>query len=161
MFFLPDHDVGAVMLTNIGYPNPFVHGLFERKIFELLFDGRDEAREDLDLALKDMRAWRKEINAKIDPAPGKAFFEPFVGTYQHPLYGKLKVTFDSKKGAWLETGQWRSRVGKKKEEDGTEKLVTTSPPWLEWPEFARKERDGKAVLELRDGQQKVIFERVP
>jgi CubicO group peptidase (beta-lactamase class C family) len=133
MFFLPDHDVGAVMLTNIGSPNPFVHGQFQRKLFELLFDGRDEARADLDMALKEMQAWRKEMNTRLDPSAGKAFFQPFVGRYQHPLYGQIKISFDAKKGAWLQTGQWRSRLGKKTEEDGTEKLVTTTAPWLEWP----------------------------
>jgi CubicO group peptidase (beta-lactamase class C family) len=161
MFFLPDHDVGAVMLTNIGYPNPFVHGQFSRKIFELLFDGRDEAREDLDLALNEAKAWRKEINTRFNLSPGKAFFDPFVGRYKHPLYGELKISFDAKKGAWLDVGEWRSRLGKKREEDGTEKLVTTSAPWLDWPEFVRKERDGKTVLEFQDGQRKVILERVP
>ena len=160
MFFLPDHGVAAVMLTNVGFPNPFVHGQFQRELFELLFDGRDEAREDLEVGLKDLQAWRKEENAKIDFAPDRSFVDQFVGTYQNSLYGTIKIFFDANKGAVLDVGEWTSHLGKKKEEDGTEKLVTTAAPWLGWPEFVRKEVDGKVTLEFRDGQRKVVFERV-
>ena len=51
-------------------------------------------------------------------------------------------------------------LGKKKEEDGTEKLVATTPPWLGWPDFVPKEVGGKMTLELQDGQRKVVFERI-
>jgi hypothetical protein len=46
----------------------------------------------------------------------------------------------------------------KKEEDGTEKLVTTAAPYLGWIEFVRKEEDGKVTLESQYGQRKVVFE---
>jgi CubicO group peptidase (beta-lactamase class C family) len=161
LFFLPDHGVAAVMLTNVGFPNSFVHGQFRQKLFELLFDGRDEAREDLELVLKEQESWRTKENAKTDFAPGRAFFDQFVGTYEHPLYGKLKIFFDAKKGAVLDVGEWTSALGKKREDDGTEKLVTTTAPWIGWPEFVPKEQSGKMTLELLDGQRKVVFDRVP
>jgi hypothetical protein len=50
----------------------------------LLFDGLDEAREDLGIALKEMEAWRKEETAKIDFAPDSSFIDRFVGTYKNP-----------------------------------------------------------------------------
>jgi CubicO group peptidase (beta-lactamase class C family) len=134
MFFLPDHGVAAVMLTNVGFPNSFVHGQFRRKLFELLFE--------------------------IDFASNRSFFDRFVGAYEHPLYGKMTIRVDPKKGAVLDVGEWTSALAKKTEEDGTEKLVTTTAPWIGWPEFVPKERDGKMTLELQDGQRKVVFERV-
>jgi CubicO group peptidase (beta-lactamase class C family) len=160
MFFLPDHDVAAVVLANVGFPNPFVYGQFQRKIFEILFDGRDEAREDLEVALKELQDWRKEENAKIDFAPDRSFVDQFVGTYQNPLYGRIRIFFDGKKGAVLDVGEWKSSLGKKKEEDGTEKLATTAAPWLGWPELVGEERDGKRTLWFQDGQRKVVFEPV-
>ena len=42
---------------------------------------------------------------------------------------------------------------------GTEKLVGTPPPWLDWPSFVRKESGGKVTLEMQAGQRKVVFER--
>ena len=61
----------------------------------------------------------------------------------------------------LDVGEWTSALGKKREDDGTEKLVTTTAPWIGWPEFVPKEQSGKMTLELLDGQRKVVFDRVP
>ena len=106
MFFLPDQGIAAVMLTNVGFPNSFVYGQFRQKLFELLFDGRDEAREDLKVALMERSWWRNKENMKTDFAPARAFFERFVGTYQHPLYGKITIRSDPAKGAELDVGEW-------------------------------------------------------
>jgi CubicO group peptidase (beta-lactamase class C family) len=160
MFFLPDHDVAAVMLTNVGFPNPFVHAQFRRKVLELLFGGRDEAREDGQVALQELKKWREEENAKIDFEPERAFVEPFLGTYRNPLYGTITIAFDAKKRPVLDAGEWTSSVGRKREEDGTEKLVSTSAAWLGWPELVREGQDGEVRLWFQDGQRKVVFERV-
>ena len=105
-------------------PIPFVYEQFQQKLFEILFDGRDEAREDLTLALKDEEAWTTKENSKIDFAPDRAFLERFVGTYEHPMHGKVTIRVDGKVGI-LDAGEWTTTLGKKKEEDGTEKLVAT------------------------------------
>ena len=159
MFFLPDHGVGAVMLTNVGFPSPLVHQQFRRKLFEVLFDGRDEAREDLALELKSEEDWRLKDSSKVDFAPDRAFLDRFTGTYEHPMYGKVTIRIEGKSGV-LDAGEWKSAIGRKKEEDGTEKIVTTTPPWVGWPDFVPKETGGKMTLEFQDGQRKVVFERV-
>ncbi len=160
MFFLPDQDVGAVMLTNSGFPSPLAYTHFRRKLLEVLFDGRDEAREDLEVSLQEMRAWREEENPKFDFAPARAFVEPFIGSYTNPLYGRIGISFDAKAGAVLDAGEWASSLSKKTEEDGTEKLVVTSPGWMGWIEFVREEKEGKVTLWFQDDQRKVVFERV-
>ena len=159
MFFLPDHGVAAVMLTNVGAPNPLVYFQFRRKLLELLFDGLDEAHEDLVIALKEMEAWRKKESAKIDFAPDSSFIDRFVGTYKNPLYGTIRIFVDAKQGVVLDTGEWTSSLGRKKEKDGLEKLVTTTAAWLGM-EFVRKGPDGNVTLELRDGERSVLFEPV-
>jgi len=59
----------------------------------------------------------------------------------------------------LDAGEWKTTVGRKREDDGTESLVGTPPPWIGWPSFVRKESAGKVTLEMQDGQRKVVFER--
>jgi CubicO group peptidase (beta-lactamase class C family) len=157
LFFLPDHGVAAVMLTNADPPSPLT-SLFQRKLFELLFDGRDEARADLSLALGSQQESHAKEVAQIDFAPDRAFFERFIGTYEHPLYGRVTIRIVGK-GAVLDAGEWKTAVGRRREEDGTEKLVGTPPPWIGWPSFVRKESAGKVTLEMRDGQRNVVFER--
>jgi CubicO group peptidase (beta-lactamase class C family) len=46
MIWLPEHDVGAVVLTN-GIPGSLIVGNFQRKLLEVLFDGKPEADADL------------------------------------------------------------------------------------------------------------------
>ena len=159
MFFLPDQGIAAVMLTNVGPPNPFVYVQFRRKLLELLFDGRDEAREDLEIELNEMEAWRKKESAKIELAPDRSFIDRFVGTYKNPLYGTIRILVDAKQGAVLDVGEWTSSLGRKMEKAGLEKLVTTSAAWLGM-EFVLKGPDGNVTLELRDGEQSVLFEPV-
>jgi hypothetical protein len=156
MFFLPDHGVAVVILTNAG-TNPLI-GALGHKIWEVLFDGRDEAREDLALALKSHDEDYAKRVAKIDLTPDPAFLERFAGAWEHALYGKITIRMEGK-GAVLDAGEWRASVGRRREDDGTEKLVGAMPPWVGWPALVRKESGGKVHLEMRDGQRKVVFER--
>jgi len=160
MFFLPEHGVGAVMLSNIDTPNPLISSAFRRKLFELLFDGRDEAREDLAFALKSQETdFRKEIS-KVDLAPDRAWLEHLAGTYTHPLFGKVIIRIEGGRGVF-DAGEWQSSVGRKKETDGVVKLVLTSPPWIGWPEFVPKEAEGKITLVLDAFRQRTaVFEPV-
>ncbi|WP_437817465.1 serine hydrolase [Sorangium sp. So ce1078] len=159
LFFLPEHDVAAVMLSNVDSPTPFGGGVFRRKIFELLFDGRDEAREDLAYAAKTQEAdFLREIG-KVDLEPDRAWLDRLAGTYEHPWFGKVSVRVEGNRGV-LDVGEWKSSVGRKKEEDGTVKLVLTSPPWIGWPELVPKEVDGKMTLHMRAWQRRVVFEPV-
>src|SRR6185295_2445700 len=51
MMWLPQHGVGAVVLTN-GDPGGTIRTLFRRKLLEVLFDGHPEADADLESAAK-------------------------------------------------------------------------------------------------------------
>ena len=157
MFFLPDQGVAAVMLTNVDPPNPLA-SRFRRRLFELLFDGRDEAREDLALDWKSQEESNAKEVSQIELAPDRAFFERFVGTYENALFGKITIRLEGK-GAVLDVGEWKTTLARKREEDGTEKLVGMPPPWLGWPAFVRKESGGKVTLEMQDRPRSVVFER--
>jgi CubicO group peptidase (beta-lactamase class C family) len=55
MIFLPDHGVGAVILTNAD-TGGFLTGLFRRRLLEVLFDGKSEAVEQAKVAVAQRRA---------------------------------------------------------------------------------------------------------
>lgn len=158
MFFLPEHGVGAVILANIGPPDPLVYRDFRRKLFELLFDGRDEARGDLAFTLKTQEKEALDETAKIDLEPDRGWLERFVGTYDHPLYGKVTLRLEGN-GGIFDAGEWQSAIGRKKERDGTVKIALTTPPWR-WVELVPKETNGTLTLTFQDGQRKVVFEPV-
>ena len=159
VFFLPEHGVAAVVLTNVGSPNPFVFGVFRRKVFELLFDGRDEAREDLAFNLKAREAEALKETSKIDFEPDRAWLARLVGTYHHSLYGKVTIKLEGDRGIF-DAGEIKGPIARKKEPDGSVKVVLTSVPHIGWPELVVKEVDGKITLLLDEGQRKVLFEPV-
>ncbi len=157
LFFIPEQGVGAVILTNGDPPTPLT-SRFQRRLLELLFDGHDEAREALLADLKKQEASHAKEVAQLDLAPGRAFFERFAGTYENALYGKIAIRLVGE-GAELDAGEWKTALGRKREEDGTERLVGMPPPWLGWPSLVRREAGGKVNLEMQAGSRRVVFEQ--
>jgi CubicO group peptidase (beta-lactamase class C family) len=157
MFFLPEHGVGAVVLANLGQSHAF-HGAVRRKLFEVLFDGRDEARENFAFFLKTREEGIGKQRSRIDFNPDRAWLDKFVGTYSNPSLGTVTVRVDGKQGIF-DAGEFKSAIGRKKEEDGTLKLVLTNATW-KWMEFLPEEANGKTTLTFEVGQQKYVFEPV-
>jgi CubicO group peptidase (beta-lactamase class C family) len=158
MYFLPEHGVGVVMLTNAGDANAFRKAV-RRRLFEVLFDGKDEAARSLDFALARHReAADKELkNITIDPELD--WLKGFVGTYKNPNLGLIAIRVDGKVGT-LDAGEWKSAFGKKREEDGTVKLILLDPP-LAGLEFLPGVKDGQKSLTLDTPQHKYAFELQP
>ncbi len=147
VFFLPEHDVGAVFLKNVDYANPFDRSVFRRKLLELLFDGRDEAREDLAFRA---RTQEEEFAAKIrdiDLDPDPSWLDPFAGSYEHPWFGRVTLGVEGG-AAFIDVGEWRSRLGRRIAEDGSLRIALTSAPWVGWGEFVPEELKGRMRLHL-------------
>lgn len=157
MFWLPEHGVGAIILNNLGDSDSLIDAVM-RKLFELLFDGRDEAREDLAFALKDQKEWNQKEMSKVDFNPDEAWLQRFVGTWSNPSLGKVIIRIEGKR-AVLDAGEWTSAIGRQKEEDGTIKLRLTSPGWT-WLELLPKEENGQITLVLEVPQQKYVFKLI-
>ena len=71
MMWLPEHNVGAVILTNVD-PGWSLRGPFGRKLLEVLFDGRPEAEADVAAQgksyLEQLAAERKLMTVPASPA---------------------------------------------------------------------------------------------
>lgn len=156
MFFLPEHGVGAVVLANLGSSHAF-HGAVRRKLLETLFDGRDEARENLAFAIKTRQEDQAKEMSKIDAEPDRAWLDKLVGTYTNPSLGRVIVRVEGKQGVF-DAGEFKSPIARKKEEDGTIKVSLAAPSW-KWMELLPQEVNGKMTLTLEVGQQKYLFEQ--
>jgi hypothetical protein len=161
LFFLPEHGVGAVVLWNVNYATAFNGAVFRRKLFELLFDGRDEAREDLAYRARSLRADFLQDLRSVELEPGRASVEPFLGKYRNPVFGEVTISAEGNH-AVVDVGEWRSTLGRKTEPDGTVKLVFTSPPWVGFGHFAVSKAGGTTTLHL-DAQTGpiAVFDPVP
>jgi CubicO group peptidase (beta-lactamase class C family) len=153
MLWLPEHGVGAVILTNsdTGW---MLHSIFQRKLLELLFDGKPEA--DADLAaqartfFQQLAADRKLLTVPADPAEAVKL----AGRYANDALGEIAVrqaggvtTFDF--------GEWRSEVASRKNPDGTISFLTTAPGVTGF-EFVVGGGTKRSLI-TRDAQHEYVF----
>ncbi|MFH1808061.1 MAG: serine hydrolase domain-containing protein [Pseudomonadota bacterium] len=153
MMWLPEHGVGAVVLTNSD-PGWLLLWPFQRKLLEILFDGVPEA--DALVASKarsyfdQLAAERKLLTVPADPAEAAKL----ASRYTSDALGEIAVS--QKKGATVfDFGEWRSEVASRKNPDGTLSFVTTAPGIAGF-EFVVGSGD-KRTLIVRDAQHEYAF----
>jgi hypothetical protein len=153
MMWLPEHGVGAVILTN-GDSGWAIANNFQRKLLEVLFDGNPEADNDLAAAAKRMQdriaAERKLLTVPPDAAEVAKLAPHYAGG---PL-GAIDVTKASK--AVFDFGEFKSEVASRKNPDGTVSFLTTVPGF-DGLEFVVGKGSDKRTLVFRDAQHEYTF----
>jgi hypothetical protein len=154
--FLPEHGVGLVVLTNTTGAGSFLNAARRRRV-ELLFAGKDEAKQNLDFSLKRRDDAMASEYGKVDKTPTKEWLANLAGTYENPALGKVSLRWENDR-AILDAGDWKVPVGRLKEEDGNEKLVPLDPPRVGF-DFLVKGGGEATTLTLDVGQEKYVFTR--
>ncbi len=153
MMWLPEHGVGAVILTN-GDGGDIIRSAFRGKLVEVLFDGRPEADLGVAAAAKQLfdslAVQRKSITSPASAdAAGK-----LAASYSNPVLGALTVT---KAGPVVfDVGEWKSEMASKTNPDGTTSFVTILPGFSGL-ELVVGAAAGKRTLTLRDAQHEYVF----
>ena len=159
MIFLPDHGVGAVILTNSD-TGRYLTGLFRRRLLEVLFDGKPEAIEQAKAAnaqrLANIAKNREQLMVPADPAE----VHKLATGYSSPALGAFRVRVEG--GATIfDFGKWHSSVASRKNDDGTTSFISIDPT-VDGFIFVVGEREGKRALIIRDAQHEYAFvESVP
>jgi CubicO group peptidase (beta-lactamase class C family) len=153
MMWLPEHGVGAVVLTN-GDPGWILRDLFRRKLLEVLFDGKAEADDQVaaqaNTYFEKLAAERKLLTVPADPAEVGVLAKRYV----NDALGDITVIQES--GATLfDFGEWRSEVASRKNPDGTVSFLTIAPG-VQGLEFVVGSGD-KRTLIVRDAQHEYVF----
>src|SRR5262245_30778079 len=154
MMWLPEHRVGAVVLTN-GDPGWLIRDIFQRKLLEVLFDGRPEAQGRIQANSKtwfdQLAAERKLMTIPADAAEsGK-----LAPRYASAALGEIAVS-RSGKATVFDFGEWKSEVASRKNPDGSTSFLTTRPG-ISGFEFVVGSSPGKTLV-LRDAQHEYVFE---
>lgn len=154
MMWLPEHDVGAVILTNSD-PGVFIRGPFQRRLLEVLFDGKPEAVENVASQAKRMRENRAAERKRLTVPADAAAADTLAAHYRSDELGAIAV---SRNGAatWFDFGGWKSEVASRKNDDGTTSFVTVSPG-VDGFEFVVADKDDARSLVLRDAQHEYAF----
>jgi CubicO group peptidase (beta-lactamase class C family) len=153
MMWLPEHGVGAVILTN-GDPGWLVRTVFRRKLLEVLFDGNAEADGQIAASARtfydQMAAERKLLMVPADSVEAAKL----AARYEHPAVGEIGVS--RKDGATtFDFGEWSSEVASRKNPDGTFSFITIVPGFIGL-EFVV----GENTLTLRDAQHEYVYSAV-
>lgn len=151
MMWLPEHGVGAVVLTN-GDPGWLIRNSFRRKLLEVLFDGRQEA--DTHLA-SDARRFADHLAAdrKLVSVPADAeVVAALAPRYASDTLGPITVV-RSGASTIFDFGEWRSEVASRRNPDGSVSLLTIAPGVLGFEFVVGAGR----TLTLRDAQHEYTF----
>lgn len=151
---LPDHGVGAVLLTNADKGGALL-GPFRRRLLEVLFDGKPEARENVAAAANNMRENRASERKRLTVPPDPAAAAKLSPAYQSPELGPLAVKRKQDE-TWFDVGEWKSRVATRKNDDGTVSFLTIDPGLIGF-EFVPAAKSGKQALVIRDAQHEYVF----
>lgn len=155
MIWLPDHNTGAVILTN-ATAGMFLRGPFKRRLLEVLFDGKPEAMENVTaraaLIRQEQETERRRLSVPADPA----VVSGLAVRYLHPTHGEIAVS-QHDAATWFDFGGWKSEMATRNDEDGSVSLVTISPG-VNGFEFLVGDGDADRSLTLRDAQHSYVFE---
>jgi hypothetical protein len=146
VMWLPDHQVGAVILTTSDV-GALVRDELPRRLLELLFDGTPIADAQLRHEITAMHEGiARERNGLTIPA-AEAVAAKLAPRYSNPALGTLVV----KRGAGVTfvVEDWRSEVGTRTTRDGRPAFVTLGPGLGSFV-FEVGEQGGKRALLLRD-----------
>ncbi len=156
LFFLPAHDLGVVVLTNLRIANAFLSALRQR-IFEILF-GAEQKSEQMVLAASQTHldeAERKRARIKTDPG-SVAWIDAFTGEYQSHELGPARITRNGDQFN-VEFESWGSTLGAEVQPNGARLMALTSPPWSGSLRFQSSLETGDLTLDA--GQDKYTFQR--
>lgn len=158
MMWLPEHGVGAVILTN-GDPGWIIRDAYARKLLEVLFDGAPRADAEVAAAARSyherIAAKRKLLDVPVD-ADVAAGLAP---AYDNAALGELAVRRTNGKIVF-DFGEWKSEVASRKSSDGTVSMVMISPglsPGVDGEELVVGHTAGRRTLTLRDYQHEYVF----
>ncbi len=155
MIWLPEHGVGAIILTNSdsGYA---LLGPFQRRLLELLFDGKPEAEEQLRVGAEQRKAAiAKERERLVVPADA-AEAAKLAPRYVNAALGEVTVKKQPGGAVVFDAGEWYSSVASRRNDDGTISFITIDPS-ISGFEFVVADKDGKRVLVTRDAQHEYVF----
>lgn len=155
MFAIPSAGVAAVILTN-GDNGPSLRRVFQRRLLEVLYDGKPEAQGDADAAVKRITAEEAEFRSKVQIPGDAAVLAALAPRYVSQELGTLRLA--PEKGFVRGfTAAWNSLMTTRRNDDGTVSIVSIDPGWIGDGGMLIGVKDGKRTLTVRDGQHVYVF----
>ena len=154
MMWLPEHGVGAVVLTN-GDPGWLIRSGFQRKLLEVLFDGNAEA--DIAIKAASERYFSQiDVERELLVVPAEVGASKKLGEhYVSDSLGEIDVSRVDN-ATIFDFGEWKSEVASRVNPDGTVSFVTIATG-ISGLEFVVGSDDTPTLI-MRDSQHEYVFE---
>lgn len=155
MMWLPEHGVGAVILTNSYVGGAAIRNLFRRRWLEVLFDGNPEAATNVLIEARSLReAVAAERESLTRPAAPDSVGK-LAARYRNAALGDIDVRRHGE-ATWFDFGGWKSEVASRRNDDGTTSFVTITAGARGY-EFVLAGDAAPRTMVLRDAQHEYIF----
>ena len=154
-YFIPAAGIGAVILTNSDNGRPLLDA-FQRRLLELVYDGKPEAAAMVEAARVRFDADMKSFKADLTIPPAATASAALADRYGHPDLGTLTVARRNR-AVTFDFGTLSSAMATKRETDGTVSFVTSSPEFAGLTVIPGKAPDGTRTLTIRDSQHEYVY----
>ncbi len=153
MIWLPEHNVGAVVLTNAD-PGWILRTTLRRKLLEVLFDGRPEADADVAAQAKSFFDQLAADRKLLTVPAAEAEASKLAAHYTNDALGDITVR-RSGGATTFDFGEWKSEMASRHNPDGTVSFITTAPG-ISGFEFVVGS-GATPTLIVRDAQHEYVF----
>jgi hypothetical protein len=154
MIWLPDQNVGAVILTN-SEAGTILRTAFRRKLLEVVFDGQPLADAELASAGRELRQALTAERERLTVPASDDDSAKLAAHYHSDALGDVAISHD-RGNTYFDVGEWKSPVASRHNPDGSVSFVTIAPG-ITGLEFVVGAADGKRTLMLRDAQHQYAF----
>ena len=154
MFYLPDHDVAAVVLVNSDEGGRILNP-FGRRLLEVLFNGKLEAEENIAVSARNMKSAVIKERSRLAIPADRAAADKLASRYTNAALGEIAVVRAGGETRF-DFGEWKSAVASRKNDDGTTAFVTIVPGFIGLS-FVMDDKDGRRTLTFRDAQHEYLF----
>jgi CubicO group peptidase (beta-lactamase class C family) len=154
MIWLPDHNVGAVILTN-AEAGTILRNAFRRKLLEVLFDGQPLADAELASAGRELRQSIASERERLTVPADDDDASKLAARYHSDALGDLAVVHD-RGNTYFDVGEWKTPVASRHNPDGSVSFVTITPGLIGL-EAVVGSAGGKRTLVIRDAQHEYAF----
>lgn len=153
--FLPDAEVGIVVLANRRNANAFAQAVRVR-LFEALYGQPYEYDEQARFQHQQLRdqvtQTLQDTEGNVDPET----VAPFVGTYTNDALGQITISLTGDR-LLLDAGEFSSRLLPSSQEDQPDTYLLTDPPLLGLPVELVRSDDGTPSVVLGRGAVEYTF----
>lgn len=123
----PEKNLGLVILTNTTSAGALFVDAVTQRLVEVAFGGKEQAARDLEKGIEiDREQWMKHHEKIAAPVPAHVVAR-VSGTWKSERLGTF-VFSAAKDGFRVDVGEWSSRLGYEKSEDGTARLFFVDSP---------------------------------